>query len=295
MKIFWLLILGIITTAYAGQIYKYKNSNGNWIFTDKQPERINTFETLKYTKSKIPTTRITLYYVKNSNGFTLHAKNDFYSSVEIGFTVPDSQKFLKKVIPARDSIELFYTDTNNRKVDYHWALGDPSSIADNYPYHIPFTSPREHKITQAFNGKFSHKNDYNKYAVDIAMNIGTYITAVRAGTVVWAKDNYHMSGTTSYFLDKANGIKVLHKDGTFALYAHILMDTAVVKPGDKVKAGDQLARSGSSGFSTGPHLHFSINKNIGLKNISIPFKFINNNGTVFTPKKSMNIGGSGKY
>ena len=130
--------------------------------------------------------------------------------------------------------------------------------------------------------------------MDIAMDIGTYLTAVRAGTVVWVKDDYHMSGTTRYFLDKANGIKVLHDDGTFASYAHILMDTALVKEGDKVALGDKLARSGSSGFSTGPHLHFSILKNAGLKNIAIPFTFVDNKGKVFTPKRAMTMVGVSK-
>ncbi len=126
------------------------------------------------------------------------------------------------------------------------------------------------------------------------MDVGTYLTAVRAGTVVWVKDDYHMSGRTNYFLDKANVIKILHDDGTFSSYAHILMDTAIVKEGDNVAVGDMLARSGSSGFSTGPHLHFSVIKNSGLKNIAIPFKFVDDKGMAFTPKRAMLMVGASK-
>ena len=281
------LLIGVFITCQAGQMYKYQDANGNWIFSDKPPEKAQSFETLQYQQDKKPAARIKLYYVKNSEGYTLHAKNSFYMPIEIGFTSPITKKNLRKVIPARGSMALFYSDNKTEQVSYRWALGDPNSIADNYQYPAPFSSPKGHTITQAFNGKFSHTNDYNKYAVDIAMDVGTYLTAVRAGTVIWVKDDYHMSGTTRYFLDKANGIKVLHDDGTFASYAHILMDTAMVKEGDKVALGDRLARSGSSGFSTGPHLHFSIIKNVGLKNIAIPFKFIDNKGKSFTPKRAM--------
>jgi murein DD-endopeptidase MepM/ murein hydrolase activator NlpD len=107
--------------------------------------------------------------------------------------------------------------------------------------------------------------------------------------VIWTKDDYHMGGGGKYFLDKANYIKVLHDDGTYAVYAHILMGSAVVQPGDKVKAGDILARAGSSGYSTGPHLHFVVRKNIGLKTLSIPFKFVDQNGLPFEPRKGMMI------
>lgn len=290
-----LLISVFFNASQAGQMYKYKDANGNWVFSDKPPQTEQSFETLTYTQAKKPSSKIKLYYVKNSEGFTLHGKNAFYTAVEIGFTSPITKKQFRKVIPARDSIALFHSDKKIGNINYRWALGDPSRVADNSPYHAPFSSPKGHTISQAFNGKFSHTNDYNKYAVDIAMDVGTYLTAVRAGTVVWVKDDYHMSGTTNYFLDKANGIKVLHDDGTFASYAHILMDTAMVKEGDKVALGDKLARSGSSGFSTGPHLHFSIIKNVGLKNIAIPFTFVDNNGMAFTPKRAMIMVGTSKH
>lgn len=283
-----------LTFCYAGKMYKYQDTNGNWVFSHLPPQKEQSFETLEYKKNKKTTAKIVLYSIQNEEGYTLHAKNNFYSSVEIGFTSPLIQAFNRKIIPARDSIALLDSKTKTPKINYRWAFGDPDSIADDYAYHAPFFSPKNHKITQAFNGKFSHTNEYNKYAVDIAMNVGTYITAVRAGTVIWVKDDYHMSGTTRYFLDKANGIKVLHDDGTFSLYAHILMDTALVKEGDNVAVGERLARSGSSGFSTGPHLHFSIMKNSGLKNIAIPFKFIDNNGRAFTPKRTMTMVGATK-
>jgi len=275
-------------------MYKYKDANGNWIFSDQPPKKEQTFETLNYKKNKKTTAKIVLYNTQSEEGYTLYAKNNYYSPVEIGFTSPLTQAFVRKVIPAKDNIALLKSKTKAPKINYRWAFGDPDNITDDYPYHAPFFSPKDHMITQAFNGRFSHTNEYNKYAVDIAMNVGTYLTAVRAGTVIWVKDDYHMSGTTRYFLDKANGIKILHDDGTFSLYAHILMDTALVKEGDKVVVGERLARSGSSGFSTGPHLHFSIMKNSGLKNIAIPFKFIDNNGRVFIPKRTMTMVGATK-
>lgn len=293
---YFIIILGLLvsclTISYAGKMYKFKDSNGNWVFSDQPPQKNLSFETLKYSQDKKPTTKVKLYNVESDEGYTLYAKNLFYAPIEIGFTSPFTQETIRKVILARESGVLLESETKVPKVNYQWALGDPNSVAEDYSYHAPFFSPKGHRITQAFNGKFSHTNEYNRYAVDIAMDIGTYITAVRAGTVIWVKDNYHMSGTTQYFLDKANGIKVLHDDGTFSSYAHILMDTALVKEGDQVIVGQRLARSGSSGFSTGPHLHFSIIKNSGLKNIAIPFKFLDNKGQVFTPKSAMTMVGS---
>ena len=276
MKGLWFLLLlaGCFTLCQAGQMYKYKDANGNWVFSDKPPVTEQDFSTVQFISPKKPSYKVQLYNVKNKQGYTLYAKNDFYAPIEVGFTSPISQTLISKVIPARGRIALLESKTKTLSLDHRWALGAPNSVAENYQYHAPFSSPKGHRITQGFNGKFSHTNDYNKYAVDIAMDVGTYLTAVRAGTVVWVKDDYHMSGTTNYFLDKANVIKILHDDGTFSSYAHILMDTAIVKEGDKVALGDKLARSGSSGFSTGPHLHFSIIKNAGLKNIAIPFKLL---------------------
>ena len=287
-----LVILGSnLAICYAGKMYKYKDVNGNLVFSDQPPQDDKTFETLKYNQDKKPTTKIELYNVKSKEGYTLYAKNSYYAPIEVGFTSPFTQEAIRKVIPARGSYALMESKIKAPKINYQWALGDPNSVAQDYSYYAPFFSPKGHKITQAFNGKFSHTNEYNKYAVDIAMDIGTYLTAVRAGTVVWVKDDYHMSGTSQYFLDKANGIKVLHDDGTFSSYAHILMDTALVKEGDKIVLGQRLARSGTSGFSTGPHLHFSIIKNAGLKNVAIPFKFVDHKGQVFTPARDMTMVG----
>jgi murein DD-endopeptidase MepM/ murein hydrolase activator NlpD len=46
-----------------------------------------------------------------------------------------------------------------------------------------------------------------------------------------------------------------------------------VKPGDRVRAGQYIADSGNTGFSSGPHLHFSVQRNAGLKIESLPVEF----------------------
>ncbi len=277
----------------ASQVYKYKDAKGQWVYSDKQPVSDLPYEKIDYKTNDKKQQQPVIYEIKgNEEGRDknlLMVKNPLFSPVEIGFISPISDKPIRKVIPARADEVLLESQGSLAKVGYSWLFGDPKINVDDYVYHTPFLTKAGHKITQGFNGRFSHQGEYSRYAVDIAMAVGTNIHAVRAGTVVWVKDDYHMSGRSQYFLDKANVIKVLHNDGTFALYAHILMDTAAVKVGEQVTAGQLLARSGSSGFSTGPHLHFMIFRNVGFKMVSIPFNFSDNKGRKFTPKKGMKM------
>jgi murein DD-endopeptidase MepM/ murein hydrolase activator NlpD len=82
-------------------------------------------------------------------------------------------------------------------------------------------------------------------------------------------------------------------DGNGWHRAHVLIDTVTVSVSSNVAAGDIIARSGSSGFSSGPHLHFAIYKNIAFKLESIPFTLINQEGNTYVPKRGMLMQGAG--
>ena len=67
----------------------------------------------------------------------------------------------------------------------------------------------------------------------------------------------------------ANLVRILHDDGTWAEYAHLNRSTIRVRPGDVVERGEYIADSGNTGFSSGPHLHFVVQRNAGyLDNLS---------------------------
>ncbi|MGA9869718.1 MAG: M23 family metallopeptidase [Rhodococcus sp. (in: high G+C Gram-positive bacteria)] len=82
--------------------------------------------------------------------------------------------------------------------------------------------------------------------VDIANAIGTPILAVADGKVI-------DSGPAAGF---GMWVRLQHADGTITVYGHI--DSSDVTVGQQVMAGDQIARMGNRGFSTGPHLHFEV-------------------------------------
>lgn len=292
---FLVLTLLISSNAFSQEIYKYKDDLGRWVFTDKPPKTKtnNDFEIVKYkSEATKPVPRV---FSRRKNGLNvLVADNPYHAPVEFllksSQLVGGSKHF---VVPAASRKELLSSSSKSGGYRYSWRLGDPSAVAVDHLYKFPVSSKRSHKISQGFHGRFSHSEQPSTFAVDIALPVGTNISAARAGVVIWVKDDYHMGGRDEYFLDKANYVKVLHEDGTYATYAHILQGTVVVKPGDKVKAGDVLARSGSSGYSTGPHLHFVIRKNEGLKTVSVPFKFISDSGKRYTPKQGMVINALG--
>ncbi|MET9608072.1 peptidoglycan DD-metalloendopeptidase family protein [Streptomyces sp. NPDC006512] len=80
--------------------------------------------------------------------------------------------------------------------------------------------------------------------IDLAVPTGTPVVAAAAGTVV----------TADWQGSYGNAVIIQHADGRYTLYAHL--SSITVKQGDQVAAAQEIGLSGSTGNSTGPHLHF---------------------------------------
>jgi len=106
-----------------------------------------------------------------------------------------------------------------------------------------FSSPFGWRIHPVYGDRRFH------YGVDLAAPSGTPIIATRSGTVTW----------TTYDSSSGYYVVVNHGDGFESKYLH--MTHYVVSPGQQVTAGQVLGYVGSTGASTGPHLHFSIKYN----------------------------------
>ena len=85
--------------------------------------------------------------------------------------------------------------------------------------------------------------------IDIANSIGTPILAASDGVVISAGP----------YAGYGNMVKLRHADGTVTLYGHL--SSIGVDVGQRVWAGDQIAKMGNTGNSTGPHLHFEVHLN----------------------------------
>lgn len=85
--------------------------------------------------------------------------------------------------------------------------------------------------------------------IDIGGSHGSSIVAAGSGTVIGAAYNSSMG----------NYVMISHGNGITTVYMHC--SSLLVRSGQKVTRGQQIARVGSTGLSTGPHLHFSVMKN----------------------------------
>ena len=139
-------------------------------------------------------------------------------------------------------------------------------------------------------GKASHGDKQNYYAVDIDMPEGTPVLAARDGVVMTVDNDFYGAGLDlSQYGDRANNIRIAHSDGTMAVYAHLQLESAKVAVGDRVRAGQQLALSGDTGYTSGPHLHFCIQVNANMQIVSVPFNF-SARGAAFQPEPGMMLG-----
>ncbi len=205
---------------------------------------------------------------------------DMTATIEVGSVSMKSSVALPctVTVPAGKTVEAFtLTPTNDDwSFNYtnHYTVGAQTAAHDDsYLYSLPYAAGTTFKVTQGYKGSFSHTGP-DEYAIDWKMSEGTPVHAAREGLVVSVKDHFSKGGAHRKFEDCANIIVVQHSDGTMAHYCHLAPKSAKVQVGEKVRAGEQLAASGNTGFTSGPHLHFAVFKaRSGYGRQTIPVKF----------------------
>ncbi|AUY34950.1 DUF4124 domain-containing protein [Pseudomonas soli] len=176
--------------------------------------------------------------------------------------VPPRSNLILSVVQARQGARLKY-DTK-----FRYAMGDPGQRPQGYRYPFPWKGG-PFRLSQGPNGRFSHFGPKGRYAMDIAMPEGTPIIAARGGVVVKIENNQSGRGNNP----AGNFVRILHPDGTMGVYLHLMRGSVVVGEGQRVAQGQPLAKSGNTGNSSGPHLHFVVQRNVGLALESIPYQF----------------------
>ncbi len=122
-------------------------------------------------------------------------------------------------------------------------------------YVLPYQKGESYKV-EVSTGHYRKSNGgVGLYAVDFNMPIGTTIVASRAGKVVAVREQFKDWNGKDL---AENYIFIKHQDGTVARYFHLTHDGALVSEGDFVSQGQVIAKSGNTGQSGGPHLHFDV-------------------------------------
>ena len=104
-----------------------------------------------------------------------------------------------------------------------------------------------------------HKTDAClRHCIDFALPPGTPILASRDGIVIVRESRFSKNFTNTEDVDKGNGVILRHADGEISVYAHVQWRSVRVARGEFVRQGQEIAKSGQTGYATYPHLHFGI-------------------------------------
>lgn len=171
---------------------------------------------------------------------TADMNNEQNALSDLGSKLKELQKELGSFTPAPSSTP---------QGPWAWPVPGYTSVSSGYGWRTLFGSPNFHP------------------GIDIPAPIGTPIVAATGGRVLFAgpADGY------------GNWIVIDSGNGLMEIYGHMYSNELEVSPGQIVQRGQEIARVGNNGESTGPHLHFEVATGIGANGIPIstdPTKYV---------------------
>ncbi|MDF2612407.1 MAG: metalloendopeptidase-like rane protein [Clostridia bacterium] len=142
-------------------------------------------------------------------------------------------------------------ETINNKIQSLTAINKQLDKVLEKEQYVPSVVPCQGRITSYFGMRanpFDQRGDENHPAIDIACDYGTKIHATAKGKVVYAE----------YRKGYGNCVCLDHGNGLTSLYGHA--SKLLVEEGQVINKGEVIALVGSTGRSTGPHVHFELRK-----------------------------------
>ena len=234
---------------FGGEISDSGYVEGNMEYAEQYQKVLNKYIT-KNIVAYIPLSRILYFYNEDSDlSFDEIYKNNIDEELKTIKPISDvcSEHYAKLSVCSDDEIE-------------------ESNQSDDYPYK-PFNAPIDFKkasITSYFAQERIVYDNYNiHYAWDLAAPAKTPVYSVGEGKVKTVRFNQ-----SSNSIDTSNGlgnyIEIDYEiEGKHyrVIYGHLYPNSSKVKVGDQVKSWQEIASVGTTGYSTGNHLHFQVSLN----------------------------------
>ncbi|MGH8032701.1 MAG: peptidoglycan DD-metalloendopeptidase family protein [Luteimonas sp.] len=286
------LLLAFAPVAAAGQVYRWTDANGVVHYDGNRPDLPASRLTLiPFQAEPNAPARLRIERDDGGGGYVAIADNLLAGPVQVRVhaaagagVVGVPELPARATVPARGSVLVARIGVADPGKSGRFELrmdtmpGPPDARPLDVEYAFPLQLPTP-RVAQGWGGVFSHNDVENHHAVDFAADIGTPVLAARAGTVMQVESDFDTaSRNAERFGDRANFVRILHDDGTMAVYAHLKPEGVLVRAGQRVRREQPIGLSGNTGFSTGPHLHFVLQVNRGMRLTSIPFRMFSANG-----------------
>jgi len=231
-------------------IYKVKPGDNLWKIAKKQHYSVHTIIGCN-PQLKTYNVSVNQKLLIPSSGGSLHPvqEGDTWSSIAEKYEIEEDVLRKTNYLIPDDLTDVSYIFIPGRRPAVELLNQD---MQEKYALRDLFVSPLNGRLSSFF-GTRKHPvtGKISKHGgLDIAVKTGTPVAAAASGVVIVASTDVGHYGT-AVFID--------HKNGYITHYGHL--SKILVKVGQKVRQGQIIAKSGSTGRSTGPHLHFTVKKN----------------------------------